>query len=646
MKLLNRLNLGTKIALLMGAILIVVAATLAGIFISKDVAATRAQAKDAMNAGLRAMALQLVETRPGLTQDAIVDDRETALRWDMSDVSTTADVVDSVKNITGSEITLFALDPSDGSFRRVMTTFTDASGVRAIGTSLDPNGATHAALIAGQPFDAESEVFSEIYMSGYEPIKSIDGQIVGAIAASSALDELNTQITSDVIEAVLTTLALLGVAIGVAYLVLRRMMRPLERMSEVISAFANRRFEMDVPDVDTQDEIGRVAKALQILRGQLAEGERLAQEAARNDQIRNQQMAVQTRVVQELEHGLRRLADGDLTAPISSPPSDPFPADYETLRVSYNAALDRMGTVVANVLGIGRSVREASKEISQASNELSSRAEAQAATLEQSAAALNELTASIGSTADRASEARRASSENHAGAENGAQIVQQAVGAMKGIEKSSEQITRIISVIDDIAFQTNLLALNAGVEAARAGDAGRGFAVVASEVRVLARRASESAKEIKALILESSDQVKAGSGLVGRAGDSLAEIVERAKDATGLVSDIAVAAAEQASGINELNIGINQLDEVTQQNSAMAEETTAAAAGLLKRAEDLMSALAGFRVAHSTATIAEMPKADSPPVPQIEARVVDWSTAVGEATSRRRATSSAVWHEF
>ena len=305
-----------------------------------------------------------------------------------------------------------------------------------------------------------------------------------------------------------------------------------------------------------------------------------------------------------------------------------------------------MGIVVANVLAIGRGVREASKEISRASRELSSRAEAQAATLEQSAAALNELTASIGSTADRAAEARRASSENHSGAENGALIVQQAVSAMKGIEESSDQITRIISVIDDIAFQTNLLALNAGVEAARAGDAGRGFAVVASEVRVLARRASESAKEIKTLILESSDQVKAGSGLVGRAGDSLAEIVERAKDATGLVSDIAVAAAEQASGINELNIGINQLDEVTQQNSAMAEETTAAAAGLLKRAEDLMSALAGFQVSHATGNLAEVPRTEVQAAPQIEARVVDWSTAVGEATSRRHSTGSGVWHEF
>lgn len=646
MKLLNRLNLGTKIALFMGSLLLVVSVTMAIVFITKEATSTRENAKEAMHAGLRAMALELLESTPGISIDAIVDDRETALRWNLGEVTTTAEVVDNVKAITGSEVTLFAFDPPDGVFRRVMTTLTDATGQRAVGTPLDPDGDTHAALLAGQPFDSETEVFGERYMGGYEPIRSIDGKVVGALAASSSLDALNAQIASDIIEAVITTFALLTIGIGISYIVIRRMIGPLEKMSEVISAFANRRFEIDAPDIESQDEIGRVAQALRILRGQLVEGERLAREAAQNDKQREQQIAVQTRVVQELELGLRRLADGDLTGPIENPPSDPFPADYEALRVSYNAALDRMGIVVANVLAIGRGVREASKEISRASRELSSRAEAQAATLEQSAAALNELTASIGSTADRAAEARRASSENHSGAENGALIVQQAVSAMKGIEESSDQITRIISVIDDIAFQTNLLALNAGVEAARAGDAGRGFAVVASEVRVLARRASESAKEIKTLILESSDQVKAGSGLVGRAGDSLAEIVERAKDATGLVSDIAVAAAEQASGINELNIGINQLDEVTQQNSAMAEETTAAAAGLLKRAEDLMSALAGFQVSHATGNLAEVPRTEVQAAPQIEARVVDWSTAVGKATSRRHSTGSGVWHEF
>lgn len=646
MKLLNRLNLGTKIALLMGALLVIVSSTLAIISIKEENAATREQVERGMHSGLRAFAFLLAESQPGVTLEAPVDERQTALRWDDSQVATTANLVDHVKQITGAEVSLYALDASDGTFRRVMTTFSDESNSRALGAALDPGSEEHAALIANQSYSAEIEVSGALYAGGYEPIMSSNGQVVGALFSGFSVEELQAELRSDAASSGLTALALLLVGITIAYLVLRHMMRPLERMIDVISAFANKRFDVDVPDITTEDEIGRVAQALDVLRGQLIDAERISRDSAQSDQLREQQMAVQSRVVRELEQGLRRLADGDLTVPIDSPSSDPFPSDYESLRTTYNIAVDRIGEVLANVLGIGREVREASKEISQASRELSSRAEAQAATLEQSAAALNELTASIGSTADRAAEARLASSENHAGAESGAQIVQQAVGAMKGIERSSEQITRIISVIDDIAFQTNLLALNAGVEAARAGDAGRGFAVVASEVRVLARRASESAKEIKALILESSDQVKAGSGLVGRAGNSLADIVERARDATSLVSDIAVAAAEQASGINELNIGINQLDEVTQQNSAMAEETTAAATGLLKRAEDLVSALSGFRVSHLVTTTADSARSEGQTLPGIEARVVDWSTAVGEATSRRRNTNSGVWHEF
>ena len=169
------------------------------------------------------------------------------------------------------------------------------------------------------------------------------------------------------------------------------------------------------------------------------------------------------------------------------------------------------------------------------------------------------------STAERAAGAEEASQQNRNGAQSGAQVVGKAVEAMQGIEKSSEQITRIIGVIDDIAFQTNLLALNAGVEAARAGEAGRGFAVVASEVRLLAQRASDSAREIKELISKSAEQVETGSSLVNQAGEALADILERAQRAASFVEEIASAAAEQANGLKEINTGVNQLDHATQQ---------------------------------------------------------------------------------
>jgi methyl-accepting chemotaxis protein len=216
--------------------------------------------------------------------------------------------------------------------------------------------------------------------------------------------------------------------------------------------------------------------------------------------------------------------------------------------------------------------------------------------LEQSSAALNELTESVRSTSERAERAKEASRANRERAEQGASVMREAMDAMARIEESSGQITRIIAVIEDIAFQTNLLALNAGVEAARAGEAGRGFTVVASEVRLLAQRASESAREIRNLISESTAQVANGSDLVKRSGGTLDEILQTAQEASSLASEIASAAHEQAIGLEEVTTGVNTLDQVTQQNAAVAEEANAAAATLLARAEDLITALNGFHL--------------------------------------------------
>ncbi|TVP69270.1 MAG: chemotaxis protein [Rhodobacteraceae bacterium] len=307
--------------------------------------------------------------------------------------------------------------------------------------------------------------------------------------------------------------------------------------------------------------------------------------------------AVQERVVRDISKGLERLADGDLTKPIPSPADDPFPREYEMLRISFNSVISSLSDTLSRVAGVSDGVRSGSEEITSAAQELSGRAETQAATLEQSAAALNELTESVRSTAQRAKKAEQVSEENRKTAQDGAKIMRDAVDAMKMIEKSSSQINRIIGVIDDIAFQTNLLALNAGVEAARAGDAGRGFAVVASEVRGLAQRASDSAREIKSLISQSTSQVEAGSALVDRTGQSLEEILRKAIDVSEQVSAIAVAASEQSSGLAEINVGVNQLDQVTQQNAAVAEETNAAAASLQRQAETLQAELSNFQLA-------------------------------------------------
>ncbi len=328
---------------------------------------------------------------------------------------------------------------------------------------------------------------------------------------------------------------------------------------------------------------------------ELARNEAEAEAARGREASQQAEAAMQARVVSEISAGLERLAAGNLSQPIDSPAHDPFPQAYEALRGSYNRVLEQLGGIVAQVAQIAASVRDDSGEIERAAHDLSTRAETQAATLEQSAAALTELTESVSAAATRAAEAETVSRNNRDCAEGGARIVQDAVAAMQAIEKSAAQITRIIDVIEDIAFQTNLLALNAGVEAARAGEAGRGFAVVASEVRGLAQRASESAMEIKGLIADSGKHVKAGSTLVGRAGDSLTEILSMAGAVEKLMAEISVSAREQAIGLSEINTGVIQLDGVTQRNVAVADESTAAANSLRQNAGELVAVLTHFQ---------------------------------------------------
>jgi len=393
-----------------------------------------------------------------------------------------------------------------------------------------------------------------------------------------------------------------GVFLTAMILVQVLILRPLNR----ISSSTERLAEGDRSPISgferASTEIYRIARSLSVFRDGIVEKEEMEHLA---EEERRERMAAQDKAVSALGTGLSRLSEGDLTARIE----EELAEGYEQLRTDFNRTLDTLNETVGQVVETSSSIRNGASEISQASQDLSHRTESQAATLEQTAAALDQMTASVKSAAEGARDVERTTNEARTEAEASGEIVQNAVTAMTEIEQSSSKISQIISVIDDISFQTNLLALNAGVEAARAGEAGRGFAVVASEVRGLAQRSSDAALEIKTLIGDSSKQVERGVDLVGKAGNALESILQRVTHISELISGIATGAQEQSTGLVEINTGMNQLDQVTQQNAAMVEEATAAGQLLNSDAQALAELVARFR----TATAAISPAVDTAP---------------------------------
>ncbi len=293
-----------------------------------------------------------------------------------------------------------------------------------------------------------------------------------------------------------------------------------------------------------------------------------------------------------LSAALGRLANGDLTAHID----EALPNKAQRLKEDFNTAIARLSEAMKAVTEDAQTIRSGTSDISAAADDLSRRTEEQAASLEETVAALAEISGAVNKTAEGANEAHDAVVGVKRDAEQSGVVTRNAVCAMAEIEKSSQEISQIIGVIDEIAFQTNLLALNAAVEAARAGDVGRGFAVVAGEVRALAQRTADAAKDVKKLISSSSTQVGKGVELVGETGKSFTRIAEQIKRVDVLVAAITSSVQAQASGLQQVNVAMNQMDQVTQQNAAMVEQSTAACHSLAEKAGHLEHLTARFKV--------------------------------------------------
>jgi methyl-accepting chemotaxis protein len=446
------------------------------------------------------------------------------------------------------------------------------------------------------------------YVAGFKPW----GWVIGT---GVYVDDLRAQIWQKAQRTVLIgSLAILIIG-AIAVSMARGMAAALKATTTAMASLAAGNFDVVLPGLGRHDEIGDIAAAVEAFKLKAVEKARLEAEAdaerrrkdadeAASRQKSEQALAEksaaerakiaeeQARIVHLLAAGLKGLSAGDLTFRLGAD----FPASATQIKNDFNAALTELQEIINQISASTQEVANAALEISTSTTDLSQRTEQQAASLEQTSSAMEQIATTVKKNADSALQANQSATKASEIARRGGEVATKAVEAMSHIEGSSRKIADIIGVIDEIARQTNLLALNAAVEAARAGDAGRGFAVVASEVRSLAQRSAQAAKDINDLIANSSTQVHDGVELVNRAGAALIEIVEATKDVAGIVHTIATASGEQAVGLEEVNRAITQMDEVTQQNSALVEENAATAKTLENQAVAMAERMRFFQL--------------------------------------------------
>ncbi|MDB5589394.1 MAG: hypothetical protein JWP26_4364 [Devosia sp.] len=528
-------------------------------------------------------------------------------------------VIDSVTRVTKQDATIYQYDPATAVFTSRTTSLVGADGARAENMTIAAGDPAYEGLVANQQVIGESILLGGSYFGAYQPMVKMSGEVMGAIYVGVPMASVNAAANA-VVGLLVLVGAIVFVALGaLGFLMSRTITKPIPKLAKAMEQISAGDFATVVPYTQKGNEVGGMARTVEVFRenglrvSQMTEAEAariIADQANRQAMMSelqsafgvvvdaavagdftrqvdvefpdpelnalaasvNNLVATFNRGVSEIGVVLGAMADTDLTLRMQGE----YEGAFAKLKHDTNAVADKLSEVVSQLRGTSRALKTATGEILSGANDLSERTTKQAATIEQTSAAMEQLASTVMQNADRARDASVNAGAVTKTAEEGGQVMDAATAAMERITQSSGKISNIIGLIDDIAFQTNLLALNASVEAARAGDAGKGFAVVAVEVRRLAQSAASASADVKVLIEQSANEVKSGSKLVGDAAGKLKAMLEAARGNNGLLESIARESREQASSIDEVNTAVRTMDEMTQHNAALVEETNAA----------------------------------------------------------------------
>ena len=616
----GNIKLTTMIAILViSAIIVSVSVVTAAIYLNLS-ASTRATALSQQMTNLKTAATIVQGSLPGAEVVwSETGDIAEIRTWAMPRQFLNNEIVDSIARITGEAATIFGWDEANQDFVRMTTTIVGDDGERVVGTPLGQASPAYAPLMAGEPYFGEAMIVGRPFFTAYQPIFDQTDKPVGVVFVGIDKSEVEAAVYDAVKMLLVVGLVTLGVLGTLGYLLSRLMMAPVPKLARTMKAVAEGDYEAEVPFIEQGNEVGEMARAVEVFRenglkvSQMTEEERAASQRRRVERT-DMMVALQAafgevvdaaiagdfskrvhvqfadpelnslagsvnNLVETVDRGLGEtgevlaaLADTNLTKRMAGD----YHGSFAKLKNDTNAVADKLTEVVTQLRATSRTLKTATGEILSGANDLSERTTKQAATIEQTSAAMEQLASTVAENARMAEDANGKAQSVSQSAAHGGKTMSEANQAMERITSSSAKISNIIGMIDDIAFQTNLLALNASVEAARAGDAGKGFAVVAVEVRRLAQSAAQASSEVKVLIEQSANEVKGGSKLVSNASEQLTAMLEAVNENTSLMQSIAKASREQAAAIDEVSVAVRTLDEMTQHNAALVEETNAA----------------------------------------------------------------------